>query len=808
MRRIVRRLGRTTPAELRFRAREARWTLEERVRYVFGGEQWKRTSLGTLLGPSLAPLDNARRAIAEREWTAAEAALRAHFTRRPQQFLISGANRERLAALVAAEQPSATGEAVVRAQRLAGGRHDLLGYRGVSFYGRAPGIDWLWDPIHDRRAPRRFWKDVAFLDPRGGDHKVIWELNRHQHWLALGRAAWLTGDPRWSCTFADELKSWLHANPPLEGINWASMLEIAFRSISWIWALHFFAPFDVPPEPWLIDLLVAIDRQLDHVARHLSIYFSPNTHLLGEALALYVAGRSLPELRSAGRWSSLGRDILLNESRRQVNPDGGHAEQSAHYHRYALDFYLLALAVARRTEDSATPIFEETVSRMAEFCRAIADASGRLPTIGDDDGGMLFPICGRTPADASDSLALASVLLGRPDLAVGDVPEEVLWMVGDSAATVKQRPAVSPPSVLFRDTGYAVLRSHDAHAIVDVGRHGFLNGGHAHADALSLVLSACGQAVLIDPGTSTYTMDAERRDRFRSTAMHNTAVVDRRAQSAPDGPFHWRSRADADVNLWYASPDFDYIEASHDGYQPLVHRRGVLRTPELWLIVDHLLGRGEHVVETFWHFSPEWTPAPGTACLTAGDSSWVAVASTLPQREEFRGDPEGLGWCAPVYGQHMPSLTIRLSSSAVAPFSAVTVVACSTAPPGLAVAAPLVFPECADGWHAAGVHATLGRSQFVGLVATPLGRLEKASDRRSRRVVVPGGELITDARVAFLQLTLTGEPQSLVAIAAHALIWKGARGFSVGPFAEAQDLQHDVTVLQRLSRIGESRQPG
>ena len=92
---------------------------------------------------------------------------------------------------------------------------------------------------------------------------MIWELNRHQHWLALGRAYWLTGDRRYRAVFVAELESWLAANPPLTGINWASMLELGFRALSWTWALEFFATAtDRDETPWLVDLLVALDRQL------------------------------------------------------------------------------------------------------------------------------------------------------------------------------------------------------------------------------------------------------------------------------------------------------------------------------------------------------------------------------------------------------------------------------------------------------------------------------------------------------------------------------------------------------------------
>src|SRR5262249_11820899 len=245
-----------------------------------------------------------------------------------------------------------------------------------------------------------------------------------------GRAYWLTADTRYRDRCVFELTSWLEANPPLTGINWASMLEIGLRSISWLWAVAFFADDNGRDEsPWIVDLLLALDRQLTHVERNLSYYFSPNTHLLGEALALYVAGRSLPELGRSPRREALGRRILLDEIDRQIAPDGGHCELSTHYQRYTLDFYLLALVVARVTEDASATQFEPAVARLACATRLLADDQGRLPHLGDDDGGELFPIAGRAPDDVRDSLAVAAALLGRPDLEIGPAPEESCWLL-------------------------------------------------------------------------------------------------------------------------------------------------------------------------------------------------------------------------------------------------------------------------------------------------------------------------------------------------------------------------------------------
>ena len=93
-------------------------------------------------------------------------------------------------------------------------------------------------------------------------------------------------------------------------------------------------------------------------------------------------------------------------------PDGGHAERSTHYQRYTLDFYLLALMTARRAGDvDAARAFAGAATRLADFTRVIADDEGRLPLIGDDDGGMLWPLAGRECNDVRDSLAVAAVAL-------------------------------------------------------------------------------------------------------------------------------------------------------------------------------------------------------------------------------------------------------------------------------------------------------------------------------------------------------------------------------------------------------------
>jgi uncharacterized heparinase superfamily protein len=598
--------------------------------------------------------------------------------------------------------PNAAADAATRGDRLLGGHYDLLGYEGLTF------PDWHSDPVHHRRAPFVCWADVPYLDPSIGDHKIIWELNRHQYWLQLGRAYWLTGDDRYAQAVIDQMDSWLDGNPPLTGINWASMLEIGFRAISWTMAIHFIARTGraFPTARCLF----ALERQLTHLEEHLSYYFSPNTHLTGEALALYVVGQAFPELDSSKRWVDTGRRILLREIDRQILPDGGHVERSMHYQRYTLDFYLFALLTARRAGDLlAECAFAGATARLAEFTCGIADDEGRLPLIGDDDGGMLWPIAGRDCANVCDSLATAAIVLHRPDLASWGVQEETFWIAapeaiefvhepartGDSAARTGDdaaRTLLGPRSRVFPHTGYVVMRSNRDHAVLDTGAHGFMNGGHAHADALSLTLTIDGRPLLVDPGTATYTMDLQLRDRMRGSFSHNTVCVDGKPQSIPAGPFHWATAASSRLDAWRHNARFDWAAGAHDGYAPIAHRRSVIRADDAgWLVVDEVrqtepggVRDAVHAAASHWHFHPGWMlREEGIGVLRAthleGTEAWMLFDSGALSL--VHGDDDsGLGWYAPVYGTLLPTWTAQVTRELRLPCSMISWIDAATGP--------------------------------------------------------------------------------------------------------------------------------
>src|SRR6185436_5177147 len=148
------------------------------------------------------------------------------------------------------------------------------------------------------------------------DHKIIWELNRHQHLVLLAQNYLLSGDAGAIAEIASQLESWHTANPYGMGVNWTSALEVAFRALSWLWILHLAG--DALPGECRARLIEAVHQHGVFIEKNLSVYFSPNTHLLGEAVALYAIGALLEALPRAARWRKIGSTILEAELAHQI----------------------------------------------------------------------------------------------------------------------------------------------------------------------------------------------------------------------------------------------------------------------------------------------------------------------------------------------------------------------------------------------------------------------------------------------------------------------------------------------------------
>ena len=216
-------------------------------------------------------------------------AIRLHALSTEGHFFFDRGQAALRAELLQQHLPAEAAAVVHEADEICAYRVRLLGYENLD-YGNSHDIDWHLDLVHGKRAPLDPWFKIPFLEfARVGDHKVTWELNRHQHLVTLAKAWLLTRDDKYVLKLTAQWRSWVKANPYPLGINWGSTLEVAFRSLSWVWLDHLLAGSPSYIE-FRTELLQALAFHGRYIERYLSTYFSPNTHLLGEAVAMFFLG--------------------------------------------------------------------------------------------------------------------------------------------------------------------------------------------------------------------------------------------------------------------------------------------------------------------------------------------------------------------------------------------------------------------------------------------------------------------------------------------------------------------------------------
>jgi hypothetical protein len=605
----------------------------------------------------------------------------------PGKFFFSVEDIPQIIALLRQNLGSEVAEVVREADEICEHRFRLLGYEDLD-YGRE--IDWHMDAVHGKRAPRKPWFKIRFLDfEEAGDHKVTWELNRHQHLVTLAKA-WLFADEDRREKYVQEIvtqwDSWQRANPYPIGINWGSSLEVAFRSLSWIWVDHLLAKCPHWTADFRARLVDALARNGSYIERYLSTYFSPNTHLLGEAVALFFIGTLYPQIRGAERWQRQGWQIAIEQAGRQVRSDGVYFEQALYYHVYALDFFLHLRRLGSLNAVEIPASFDRVVAKMGEVVETLSQAGPPIG-FGDDDGGRLFNPRRNRPEHLADPLALSALTFGRDDFRqAAHLTEEAVWLFGAKAETLESRTAQFGGELktkAFPDGGVYVMADAETRSqlVIDAGPQGTGHAGHGHADALSVSLSIHGRPWLVDSGSYCYISNDDQRNVFRGTAAHNTLRVDEQDQAIPDGPFSWKALPTVQVERWFEGKSFSLLVASHDGYKrlaaPVIHRRFVFHVHGgFWLVRDLVLGGGSHQVETFWHFAPGvavakseeggFVSGPLSSANGNGGGPGTSLAFLMAHGPEWNAELS-TGGISCTYGSKQPAAVVRMSASAQLP---------------------------------------------------------------------------------------------------------------------------------------------
>lgn len=310
------------------------------------------------------------------------------------------------------------------------------------------------------------------------------------------------------------------------------------------------------------------------------LYQKPEYHLLGNHLlengfsllfgAFYF--NNLKFYKKAFR-------ILISELKEQVLPDGGHFERSPMYHQIVLDrildcINLLQNSLSMPDQQKLLDLLKEKAQCMLQWLDNMTFTNGDIPMLND----------------AAPGIAPETKELKTYALRLGFLTKKDNQKAADS----------------MKESGYRRFGFGPYECIVDVGPIGSdYQPGHAHADTFNFVLNHRERPVIVDTGISTYEKNA-RRQFERSTAAHNTVVINNIDSSAVWGGFRVACRAGITSLQEYETG----LIASHNGYRHigLLHQRQFEFSSNMLTITDKVNGKNAPDCIAFLHFHPHVNP--------------------------------------------------------------------------------------------------------------------------------------------------------------------------------------------------------
>jgi hypothetical protein len=603
-------------------------------------------------------------------------------------------------ALVAAVRKTTTAEAwdrqVVQVCR------SLRAGKMVYFFNQAVQTGWPprfnRDPIHGVDWPvDRHWSEYKQFDPGFSDIKCIWEASRFSCAFALARWYLRDGATVAAETFWELFDAWDAQNP--HGLTPQSTCgqEGSFRLFAWLFAA--IATLDHPAAS--AQRLHRMTERIWYAGRHIegNINFArsqKNNHAISEAVGLWMIGLLFPEFKRSRRWRQIGFRVLTAELMRQIYPDGSYVQHSVNYHRVMLDDVLWGIRLGAlsgdRLPESAMARVRAALSWLIEM---IEPETGAVPNYGSNDGAMVLPLSTCDYTDYRPTAQAASLLLnGQRRYPPGPWDEKSVWLLGVDALDAPVVAAARGARLRFDDGGYYAFKGTNSWGLTRCHSYRDRPG---QSDMLHFDLWYDHLNVLRDAGSFAYYCAAPWQHYFKSTRAHNTVEVDSEDQMIPGPRFLWLRWLRSRLIRFDTSADgrVAVFVGEHAGYARLpgrvMHRRAICRIDDSYVIIDDVLGAGEHDLALRWRLCPAAWILDGAACSAQldGRDLTVALASSSGFDIELvsgREQPHPEGWESRYYGEKTPVPTLVAHGRSPLPVRFVTIVQPA---PTLSLAGPL-----------------------------------------------------------------------------------------------------------------------
>ncbi len=546
--------------------------------------------------------------------------------------------------------------------------------------------DFNRDSVHDLQwEAGRHWLDGP--DSLGGkaDIKFVWEPSRFSLAYYFARAYARSGEERWAKAFWEMFDAWAEQNPPQLSVAWRCGQEMTFRLMAMLFGA--FASLESPSTT--NERLHALSRLAWQTGKHISININAacsqgNNHGISEAVGLWTVGLLFPEFKEAGKWRRRGRKILAAEVKRQIYDDGSYVQHSLNYHRVMMDDLLWACRLAQLNDEQLPPVIYDRFERATKWLVEMIDSiSGRVPNYGANDGALVLPLSTCDYLDYRSVAQAAHYLLHRKRcFEPGPWDEKMLRLFGPESLDAPVQTQKRKSSFAAPNGGYYILRGPDSHAMTRCHSYRDRPG---QCDMLHVDLWMGGVNVLRDAGSYMYNCEQPWQHYFPSTAAHNTVEIDGADQMVKGPRFLWFKWTESHLLRFETSDDgrVGFFEGEHYGYRRLpgrvVHRRSICRIDDTYIIIDDILGSGEHEIALRWRLCQADWREEGNTCRAniAGREITIAVHSPDQMSRQFITDQETLepeGWESLYYGQKTQSPTVIATGLLSMPTSVITVV--------------------------------------------------------------------------------------------------------------------------------------
>jgi len=523
--------------------------------------------------------------------------------------------------------------------------------------------DWHLNPETGKQiSPEKHWSMIG--DFAAGDIKYIWEASRFSVVFTLVRAYAASHDDRYAIAFWELVEDWRRNNPPQLGPNWKCGQETSLRLLAWCFGLYGFGTSAESTPERIAHLAGMIAVHAHRIERNIGYARSQkNNHALSEGVGLWTVGLLFPEFQNAAAWRRHGRQVIIEETARQIYNDGAYIQHSTNYHRVMLHLLVWALRLGELNDAQFPSQVYERVTKATDFLYQLLDlTSGQVPNYGANDGALVLPLSNCDYVDFRPVLQSAHYLCHQNRLlGAGPWDEELMWLFGMPAL---QATAAESTQTSFAAPvgGYYTLRSPISWAMTRCAEYTDRPG---QADQLHMDLWWRGINIACDAGTYLYNGAPPWDNQLGSTTVHNTVNVDEQDQMTRVSRFMWLDWSKGTVQQNRHCQQLEYWEGRHDGYQRLresvLHRRGILRIgDECWLILDALSSKSPHTYQLHWLFpsAPYETNNNGQLRLNTPQGNFHVQMGGRPEgiyslRQGIKESVEG--WQSLYYGEKAPA---------------------------------------------------------------------------------------------------------------------------------------------------------